>query len=136
MPLDYLSYFTMVLRGIHWNIYICQADDSIPYKLEFSHYSEVIHGSKTFKLTKGSKVEKKMINYSVWCFGSFIFFIPVSQTISVINKSGMCFFSHIKLVVCVPECVCATACIESIRLWHIQRGFGTSQPLWEPKFAS
>ena len=36
-----------------------------------------------------------MIKYSNWCFCSFlsfIFFIPLSQTVSVINKNGTCYF--------------------------------------------
>ena len=35
-----------------------------------------------------------MINYCIWCFCSFIFTIPMSQTISVINRSGACYFLH------------------------------------------
>ena len=38
---------------------------------DFSHYSEVIHGSTTFKVTKA---------HDVWYFCSFILFIPMSQT--------------------------------------------------------
>ena len=53
MLLDYLSYFAVVLRGIHGNVDIFQTDHSILSKLEFSLYCEVIHESATFKLTKG-----------------------------------------------------------------------------------
>ena len=53
MPLDYLSCFTVVLRKIDRNVNIYQTDYSIPSKLEFSPYSEVIHKSTTFKLMKG-----------------------------------------------------------------------------------
>ena len=52
MHLDYLSCFAMVLTEIHENTDICQTDYSIHSKLEFPFYSEVIHGSTTFKLTK------------------------------------------------------------------------------------
>ena len=52
MHLDYLSCFAMVLTEIHGNTDICQTDYSIHSKLEFPFYSEVIHGSTTFKLTK------------------------------------------------------------------------------------
>ena len=34
---------------------ICKTDYSIPSKLEFSPYSEVINGGTTFKLTKVNK---------------------------------------------------------------------------------
>ena len=53
MPLSYLSCLDTVLKEIHRNIDICQTDYSIHSKLEFSPYTEVIHGSATFKLTKG-----------------------------------------------------------------------------------
>ena len=35
-----------------------------------------------------------MTNYSISCFCSFIFLIRMPQTISVINRSGMCYFLH------------------------------------------
>ena len=52
ISLDYLSCFAVVLREIHGSANICQTDYSIPSKLEFSPYSEVIHGNTSFKLTK------------------------------------------------------------------------------------
>ena len=52
MPLDYLSCFAVVLRGIHGEVDICQIDYSVHSKLRTFPYSEVIHGSTTFKLTK------------------------------------------------------------------------------------
>ena len=52
MLVDYLSCFAVVLRNIHGNVDICQTDYSIHSKLEFSPYSEVIHESKSFNLTK------------------------------------------------------------------------------------
>ena len=52
MPLDYLSYFAIVLRGIHRKVDICQSNYSIHFKLIIFPYSEFIHGSTTYKLTK------------------------------------------------------------------------------------
>ena len=52
MPLDYLSCFNMVLRGIDEKVDICATDHSIHFKLRNFPYSEVIHASTTFKLTK------------------------------------------------------------------------------------
>ena len=57
MPLDYLSCFTVALtkRNITKASDICQTDYSIYSKLSknsISPYSEVIHRSTTFKLTK------------------------------------------------------------------------------------
>ena len=48
-----LSYFAVALRGIHRNVDICQNDYKIPSKPELFPYSEVIHESTKFKLTKG-----------------------------------------------------------------------------------
>ena len=50
-----LSFFGMVLRGIHRKVDICQTD-YVSSKLEFFPYSEVIiNGGSTFKLTKVNK---------------------------------------------------------------------------------
>ena len=54
-PLEYLSCFAVVLRGIHRKVDICQTNYSILSKLRICPYSEVIHGSTTFKLTKSLK---------------------------------------------------------------------------------
>ena len=53
MPLDHLNCFAVVLRGIHGKVDICQTDYSIHSKQRIFPYSNVIHGSTTFKLTKG-----------------------------------------------------------------------------------
>ena len=45
--------------------------------------------------------------FSIWCFHSFIFFIPMSHTISVIGKSGACYFyTHQTSVACASVCTC------------------------------
>ena len=49
--IQYLSCFAVILRGIHRNIDICQTVYNTSSLLEFSPYSEIIHGC-TFKLTK------------------------------------------------------------------------------------
>ena len=49
MPLGYSTCFNVVIRGIQGNIDICQTNYIIPSKLEFLPYSEVKHGSTTFK---------------------------------------------------------------------------------------
>ena len=48
----YLSCFTMVLRGIHRKVDICQTGYITHSKLRIFPYSEVIHGSTTFRLNK------------------------------------------------------------------------------------
>ena len=50
MPLDYLSYFALVLTGIHGKFAIYQADYSI--HSNFSPYSEVIHYMEVQHLSK------------------------------------------------------------------------------------
>ena len=63
--------------------------------LEFSPYSEVIHESTTFKLTKVNKGWRRMITIQFDIFDlSFFFFIVMSQTISIINRSGAWNFLH------------------------------------------
>ena len=56
VPLDYLSYFAVVLRGIQRER-LMYAKPIIVFtpNLEFSPYSEVMHESTTFKLTKGQQ---------------------------------------------------------------------------------
>ena len=48
----YASGFCGGSKRYTWNVGMCQNDYSIQSKLEFSPYSEVIHRSVTFKLTK------------------------------------------------------------------------------------
>ena len=87
MPLDYLSCFTMVLRGIHRKVDISQTDYSIHSKLR-------IFWSHTQKYT--IKANERLKKWSTIKFDilvlSLIFFVPMSQTISVINRSGTYFF--------------------------------------------
>ena len=56
MYLDYLSWFAVVLRGIHRNVDICQTDYSIPSKLGSSSYLEVIKGGKKVQI-KGTLIQ-------------------------------------------------------------------------------
>ena len=53
MPLDYLSCFNLVLRGVQGKVDIWQTDYSIPSKRRIFAYSEVIHGSTMLKVPKG-----------------------------------------------------------------------------------
>ena len=53
MSLGYLSCLAVVPGGIHGKVDICQTDFSIYSKERIFLYSEVAHGSKTFKLTIG-----------------------------------------------------------------------------------
>ena len=87
MPLDYLSCFAVVLRGIHQKIDICQT--YIRSKLRIFPYSGVTHVSATFKLKK----RKSTIEFDIFVL-CFIFFVPLSQTIGVINRNDTCQFLH------------------------------------------
>ena len=53
MPPDYLRWLAVALKGIHGNVDIYQTDFKIHSKLRNFPYSDVTHGSTTFKLTKG-----------------------------------------------------------------------------------
>ena len=55
MLLDYLNCFAVVLRGIQRMVDVCQTDYGIHSKLRIFPCSNVIHGSTTFKLTKGQQ---------------------------------------------------------------------------------
>ena len=56
MTLDYLSYFAVVLRGIHQNVNICQTNYSIPSKLEFTLIPEFIQRDKKVQV-KGTLIK-------------------------------------------------------------------------------
>ena len=88
---DYASGLLKLLchgfRGIHGKTDTCQA--YISSKLRTFSYSEVTHGSTTFKLMK----RQWTIGFDVFAL-CFIFFISLSQTISVINGNGTCYFLH------------------------------------------
>ena len=59
MLLDYLRCFAVVIGGIHGKVDICKNDYSIHAKLRIFPYSEVIHGSTTYKLMKSKHWLKK-----------------------------------------------------------------------------
>ena len=59
MPGDYLRWLAVVLKGIHGDVDMYQTDFKIHSKLRIFPYSEAIHGSTTFRLTKGWQKLKK-----------------------------------------------------------------------------
>ena len=63
MPLDYLSCFAVVLRRLQGNVDIWQIDYSIQSKLEFSPYSEVIHGSR-FRIIFSEVIHENLMSSS------------------------------------------------------------------------
>ena len=63
MPLDYLSCFAVVLRRLQENVDIWQIDYSIQSKLEFSPYSEVIHGSR-FRIIFSEVIHENLMSSS------------------------------------------------------------------------
>ena len=103
MPLDYLSCFTVVLRGIYQKIDICQR--YIRSKLRIFRYSGATHVSTTFKLKK----RQSTIEFDVFVL-CFIFLTSLSQTIIVINRNDTCYFLHASTQWCmVLTCRRATA---------------------------
>ena len=114
MPLDYLSYFAMVLKRIHGKVDISQTDYSIHSKLIFP-YSEIIHGSTTLKLMKGQQQRLKNNHQPLNLM--FLFFLSFSSFQSNVpenkchkQKWHMLFFTRIKLVAHVLACVCTCNC--------------------------
>ena len=100
MPLDYLNCFAVVLRGIHRMVDVCQTDYGIHSKLKISPYSRAIHGSTTFKLTKGQQSLNKNDRLLNLCFCSFFRFLRSNVSNNKFHKQKWCvlFFARIKLV--------------------------------------
>ena len=97
MPLDYLSCFAVILRRIQGKADICQTDYSIHSKLRILSYS----GGK-YNIQANERLTKIK---EIWCFCFFIFFVPMFQTIGLINTSGGCYFLHASNYWCVCWCV-------------------------------
>ena len=90
---DHVSCFVMVVGMIHRKADICQVDYSIHSKLRIFCYSEIPHGSTTFKQKRLKEVKEEWsaIQFDVFVL-YFIFFVLMSQTINAINRSGACYF--------------------------------------------
>ena len=116
MPVDYLSCFAVILRGMHKKVDIWQIDYSIHSKLRIFSYSEVIHGNTTFKLTKGQQRLKE--NDQVFSFSSFFCFLCSNVPDNKCHKQKwrVLFFTRFKLVVRVLACMSVIARIKWRRL--------------------
>ena len=119
MPLDHLNCFAVVLRGIHGKIDICQTDYSIHSKQRIFAYSNVIHGSTTFKLTKGYQENANQLLNLMFLF--FLLFSSFQCTRQKFHKQKwyMLFFTCIKLVARMLVSACAITCINWRRLNNI-----------------
>ena len=117
MPLYYLSCFAMVLRMIHRKVDICQIDHSIHSELRIFSYSDITHGSKTFKLTKGQqrlKRNNQLLNLMFLFFHFLCSNVPDNKCHK--QKQHVLFFTCFKLVACVLVCTRAIAHIKWKRL--------------------
>ena len=121
MPLDYLSWLPVVLRYVDtregwyirsWLYYPLQTKN---FPLFWSH-SWKYDIQANDKLTK-VKEKLSTIKFDV-IVRSLIFFVPMSQTISVINISGACYFLHTSN----SWCVCWRVRVRS----HASNGEGCS----------
>ena len=126
MPLDYLSCFAVVLRRIYGNIDICQTNYTIPSALKFSPYSEVQWKYNIQVNERLTKVKEKWSTIQFDVLYSFIFFIPMSQTISVINRSDMCSclylmcaIAHAHASTCATSLMCVKNSMYHFCLWHL-----------------
>ena len=97
MPLDHLNCFAVVLKGIQGKVGICQTDYSINSKQRIFPYSNVIHGS-VYNIQANERLTRVKEKQSTTKLGvfvlSFIFFVPMYQIKSFINRSGTCYFLH------------------------------------------
>ena len=99
MPLDYLSCFAMVLQGIYENVWYMPNCIVFTLNLKFFHLFRS-HTRKynihAFIHDRLAKVEEKWSTTKFDVFDlPFIFFIPMFQTKSAINRSSTCYFLHI-----------------------------------------
>ena len=89
IPLDYLICFAVVLRdilGIVWYM---------PNWLSLQTFPLFRSHTWKYNIQANKTIIRKMITIQFDVFDlSFIFFIAMSQTVSVINRSGACYFLH------------------------------------------
>ena len=105
MPLDYLSCFAVVLKGIQGKVDICQTDYCNHSKLRIFPYSEgkyIIQANE--RLTKVKEKKFELLNLMFLFFLSFSSF-QMSQTIVVINKSAI-FYTYQTSGACAGVCAC------------------------------
>ena len=121
MPLDHWNCFAVVLRGMQGKVDICQTDYNIHAKERIFPYSNNIHG-KIYNIQANerlTRVKEKQSTTKLRVFVlSFIFFAPIYQIESFINRSGTCYFLHTS-VAHVLVSTCAIVCIKWRRLNNI-----------------
>ena len=94
MPLDHLNCFAVVLREIHGKVDICQTDYSIHSKKRIFPYSNgSVYNIQVNERLKRVKEKQSTTKLGVFVL-SFIFFVPMYQIKSFINRSGTCYFLH------------------------------------------
>ena len=99
------------------------------------HFSLILKSYSTWKynIQANESITKIKEKWTIIQFDAFvlcfIFFIAMPQTISVIDRSGMCHFLHIKLVAHVLVCAHAIACINGehwCRRWYTRESIITN----------
>ena len=109
MPQDHLNCFAVVLRGIYGKVDICQTDYSINSKQRIVPYSNVIHVSTTFELTKGEQGLKKnnqLLNLMFLFFLLFYSFQCTKQKVSKTEVVRAIFYMHQTSRRYAGECRC------------------------------
>ena len=125
IPLDYLSCFAVVLRGIHGNVEMCQTEYSIPSKLIRKLFP--LFWSHTWKYNIQVDERSTKVNRSLYNFTFFLMFLLFHFLHSNVSDKNEChkkkwrvlFFTRIQLVAHVPACVRVIARIKWIRLTFI-----------------
>ena len=144
MLLDYLSRFGVALRGIHRKVWYMPLTD---YSIHSKRRIFPLLWSNAWKYNiqtkkRLTKVKEKWRTMQFDIFDlSFIFYIPVSQTVSLIKRSGTCYFLHVSnywwvcwcyahTITCIKQNWLAWACdctpfLVKPGLWHGKSDYGS-----------
>ena len=121
MLLDYLSRFGVALRGIHRKVWYMPLTD---YSIHSKRRIFPVLWSNAWKYNiqtkkRLTKVKEKWRTMQFDIFDlSFIFYIPVSQTVSLIKRSGTCYFLHVSNYWWVCWCVHIRPHVSNKTGWH------------------
>ena len=132
IPLDYLSWFSTVLREIHGNFEMCLTKYSIPSKLIRKMFP--LFWNHTWNYNKVNERLTKVIKEKWQLFNLkflLLHFLHSNVPVNKCHKQKWCvlFFTRIKLVAPVPACAHLIARIKWIRLQYPPTYHGFSRLL-------
>ena len=100
MPLDYRSCFAMALREIHENVDMV---NWLSYSLQIRIFPLILNSCSKVQHSSKQKVNKSQ-RVLIWCFCSFIFFIPMPQAITKVVHA--IFYMQQTSGACAGICTC------------------------------